>query len=208
MLDNHAEKKKPAGGNDEQQCLKNPVRPHIMQEKEPGPAKSLTDEPEVPEDEVIGLPEEWIVGMDSPRETPVEKPADPPMVPRPKILSAVKGAMKDAHLPKPDFPKPVRRPQILPDPVFPEPSVQTDTPNPALPVIVAEPPVTPHVLPASEEIPPFCKNCGKRVPPVANFCPACGTPLGSLHQVQNRPVERKTTTFEPGVSRKKGTKRK
>ncbi len=191
-----------------QHRLKNPVRPHIMQEKEPEPVKSLPDESEIPEDEIIGLPEEWIVGRDSPREILSEKPADPPMVPRPKILSAVKGAMKDAHLPKPDFPKPVRRPQILPDPVPAEQSVQTDTRNPAPPFIIEEPPVTPEVPPAIEEIPPFCKNCGKKVPPVANFCPACGISLASLQQVQNRPVERKTTPAELPVSRKKGTYRK
>ena len=26
--------------------------------------------------------------------------------------------------------------------------------------------------------PPYCKDCGKRVPPIANFCPGCGSTLG------------------------------
>jgi hypothetical protein len=207
MLDKHTEKKKPAGDEEKQHRLKNPVRPHIMQEKEPEPANSLPEESGKPEDEIIGLPEEWIVGADSPTEILSEKPADPPMVPRPKILSAVKGAMKGAHLPKPDFPKPLSRPQILPDPLPAEQPVQTDIRNPAPPFMIEEPPVIPEVPPAIEKIPPFCKNCGKKVPPVANFCPACGIPLAPLQKVQNIPVERKTTSAELPV-RKKSTYRK
>jgi hypothetical protein len=207
MLDNHTEKKKPAGDEDKQHRLKNPVRPHIVQEKEPESVKPLPDESEMPEDEIIGLPEEWIVGADGPHEILSEKPADPPMLPRPKILSAVKGAMKGAHMPKPDFPKPFRRPQILPDPVPAEQSVTTDARNPA-PFIIDEPSVTPKELPPVEGIPPYCKNCGKKVPPVANFCPACGIPLASLQPVQKRPFERKTTPAERPVSRKKGAYRK
>jgi hypothetical protein len=208
MLDKHTEKKKPAGEGDKQYRLKYPVRPHIVQEKEPEPVKPLPDESEIHDEEIIGLPEEWIVEAESPREILLEKPADPPKVLRPQILSAVKGAMKSAHLPKPDFPKPIRRPKILSDPLPAEQSAQKDTRNPAPPFIIEEPPVTPEPNYTLEEIPPFCKNCGKKVPPVANFCPACGIPLTPLQPIPNRPPERKTIPAEPPVSRKKGVYRK
>jgi hypothetical protein len=180
-----------------------------MQENEPGSGKPLPDKSEIPEDEIIGLPEEWIVGRDSPNEILLEKPEDPPMLPRPKILSAVKGVMKGAHLPKPDFPKPVKRPVILPDPAPAEQSVLADIRNPAPPFIIEEPSVIPEATCTLKEIPPFCKNCGKKVPPVANFCPACGIPLASL---QTGPAhthpERKTMPEGPPFGRKKGTLRK
>jgi hypothetical protein len=208
MLDKHKEKKKPGWDEDGQHRLNYPVRPHIVQEKEPDSVKHLPDESGMQNEEIIGLPEEWIVGAESPPEILLEKPADPPMVPPPEILSAVKGAMKSAHLPKPDFPKPARRPKILSDPVPAELSVIKDTRNPAPPFIIEDTPVTPEATYTIEENPPFCKNCGKKVPPVGNFCPACGIPLASLQPVQNRPPERETIPAEPPVSRKKGIYRK
>jgi hypothetical protein len=208
MLDKHKEKKKSAGDEDKQHRLKNPVRPHIVLEKEPEPVKPLPDESEMHDIEIIGLPEEWIVGAQSPRENLLEKPADPPTVPRPQILSAVKGAMRSAHLPKPDFQKPLTRPKILSDPEPAELSEQTDARNVAPLFIIEDTIVPPEATCTIEKIPPFCKNCGKKVPPVANFCPACGIPLASLQPVQNRSPERKTMPAEPPVSRKKGVYRK
>jgi hypothetical protein len=208
MLDKHKEKKKPAGDEDKQHRPDHPVRPHIVQEKEPESVKPLPDESEMHDEEIIGLPEEWIVGAQSPREILLEKPADPATVPRPQILSAVKGAMKSAHLPKPDFQKPLTRPKILSDPVPAEQSVQKDTRNAAPPFIIDDTPVIPEATCSIEEIPPFCKNCGKKVPPVANFCPACGNHLASLQPIQNRSPGRKTMPAEPPVSRKKGVYRK
>jgi hypothetical protein len=208
MLDKHKEKKKAAGVEDGQHRLNHPVRPHIMQEKEPDALKPLLDEEGSDKDEIIGLPEEWIVGEESPHEIQQEKPADLPVVSRPKILSAVKGAMKSAHLPKPDFPKPVRRPKILPDPAPAEQPVKTEIRNPAPPVIITETPVGAEPDDTLGEIPPFCKNCGKKVPPAANFCPACGIPLAPLQPARNRPPERKTIPAEPPVVRKKGIYRR
>jgi hypothetical protein len=208
MLDKHKENKKPAGDEDRQHRLNYPVRPQIVQEKEPDSVKHLPDEYEMHDEEIIGLPEEWIVGPESPPGILLEKPADPPTVPRPEILSAVKGAMKSAHLPKPDFPKPARRPKILSDPVPGGQSLKKDTRNPAPPFIIEDTSVTAEASFTIEEIPPFCKNCGKKVPPVANYCPACGIPLASLQPIQNRPPERKTMPAEPPVSRKKGVYRK
>ena len=175
MLDNHTEKKKPAGDEDKQHRLKNPVRPHIMQEKEPESVKPLPDESEMPEDEIIGLPEEWIVGADGPHEILSEKPADPPMLARPKILSAVKGAMKGAHMPKPDFPKPFRRPQILPDPVPAEQSVTTDARNPA-PFIVDEPAVTPKETALSRRNSPVLQKLRKKSTSCCEFLPCLRYP--------------------------------
>jgi hypothetical protein len=208
MLDKHKEEKKSAGDEERQHRLTYPVRPHIVQEKKPDSLKPLPDEPGIIKEEIIGLPEEWIVGAESPGETQQEKPADLPTVSRPKILSAVKGAMKSAHLPKPDFPKPVRRPKILSDPVPVVQSVKTDIRNPAPPVIITETPVRDETSNTLKDIPPFCKNCGKKVPPAANFCPTCGISLAPLQPVQKRLPERKTTPAEPPVSRKKGTVRK
>ncbi len=55
--------------------------------------------------------------------------------------------------------------------------------------------------------PPFCHNCGKKTPPAANFCPGCGTKLGTHRTRSNDSIpdqtrEKKVTHTEPARERK------
>jgi hypothetical protein len=59
------------------------------------------------------------------------------------------------------------------------------------------------------EIPPFCQNCGKKIPPAANFCPGCGTKLGthrsgSPDSMPESPHQKKATHHEAPIREKKG----
>jgi len=109
-------------------------------------------------------------------------------VKKPEVQSAMKVAMKSAL-------KPLAQPQVRPvkrnisEHVMRRPVVE---PEPA--EIAAEPPRRPiihekvHQPPVHEEpadMPQFCHNCGKKIPPEANFCPGCGTRLGQNRTLPN-----------------------
>ena len=195
MLDEHTKKKKPPR-------IKYTIQPHILQEEEPEPQEPFPAKSEIPDEEVIGLPEEWILETERPPESPPEKPADSPSVPFPEIHSAVKSAMKSALLPKPDFQKPARRPKILPVVSVDEeplPAVAEDSPDTGenQDSLKNEDLLQPSFLPDTPDTweepgdaedtsgiknPPYCKDCGKKLPAIANFCPMCGTCLGVSFQ--------------------------
>jgi hypothetical protein len=85
----------------------------------------------------------------------------------------MKVAMKNAMQPlKPSTLQSVKRPVVSP-PVK-EPG-QEDTEEIPRRAGMREPAVTEE----RSELPPFCQNCGKKIPPAANFCPGCGTKLGA-----------------------------
>jgi ribosomal protein L40E len=58
------------------------------------------------------------------------------------------------------------------------------------------------------ELPPFCHNCGKKMPPAANFCPGCGTKMSqpkaqSTAGESPAPHEKKASHHETVVKEKK-----
>jgi len=176
MLDEHTKKRKPARNQEK----KPPVRYHILTE--------ITQDQELKrekilqfgqDEEVPGPAQEQGMQAESQREVSQEKSADTPQVPLPEVHATIKTAIESAmQQPKSPFLKPAWRPKILP------PSPHPDEPGPPVtPDLVQSPPEqeipgTTHRDDTGVKNPPFCKNCGKRVPPAAIFCPMCGINLG------------------------------
>jgi len=132
----------------------------------PGPAKKPVVEPEP--------------GYEIP---PIKKPEAQP-IRKPEVQSAMKVAMKSAMQPlKTIPPQSVKRPVI--EPAFPpskEPGQEAEKPpaHARSPVHKKVQEIPETDIAAQEEVtelPPFCHNCGKKMPPAANFCPGCGTKM-------------------------------
>ena len=148
-------------------------------------------------------------------EIPSVKKPDAQPLRKHEVQSAMKVAMKSAMQPlKTTSSQSVKRPVI--EPAFPppkEPEQEAEKP-PAharshVHKKVQETPVTD--IAAQEEgteLPPFCHNCGKKMPPAANFCPGCGTKMSqpkaqSTAGESPSPHEKKATHHEAPVKEKK-----
>jgi hypothetical protein len=145
--------------------------------------------------------------------SPVKK-ADTAPVRKYEVQSAMKVAMKSAMQPlKPSSLQTAKRPvieQVSPPRKEPEPE-DTDV-SPWRPTVKEKAPGMP-AQDEGAEIPLFCQNCGKKIPPAANFCPGCGTKLGSHRAVSpdlmpSSPHEKKATHHEAPVREKKGALQK
>jgi hypothetical protein len=125
---------------------------------------------------------------------PAKKPEAQPLR-KHEVQSAMKVAMKSAMQPlKTTPPQSVKRPVIEPaSPPPKEPLKEAEKPVQARSPVhkkVQEIPITDIAMQEEgTELPPFCHNCGKKMPPAANFCPGCGTKM-SQPKAQ----------FTPGVS--------
>ncbi|MCK9591592.1 MAG: zinc ribbon domain-containing protein [Methanoregula sp.] len=176
MLDEHKVKRKPARNQEKKPRVKYHILTEITQDQEPEIEETL----EVRLDEETQKPaEQEGTQTESQREFSKKISADTPQVPLPEVHSAIKNAIENAMQPsRSSFLKPARRPKILPPsspPDEPEPGVTQD--------LVQSPPEqeipgTTYTEDPEVNNPPFCKNCGKRVPPAAIFCPMCGINLG------------------------------
>ena len=202
MLDERKVTRKPAKDEKIQPRVRYHILTEIPQEQEPETEETL----QVRQDEEVPEPaEKQVTGAESRRPG---KSADSQQVPRPDIQSVIKGAMKSAlQPPKSSLRKPARRPEILPassQPDEPGPQESQDLPRRHFGKEKTDTTQTRDTLVKN---PPFCKNCGKKVPHAANFCPMCGITLGvsSPPPVPGRPPGRKTIHKESPVKKKKGT---
>ncbi len=203
MLDEHTKKRKPARNQEKKPPFRYRILTEITQDQELKREKILQFGQD---DEMPGPAQEQGMQAESQHEVSWEKSADTPQVPLPEVHTTIKTAIDSAmQQPKSPFLKPARRPKILP------PSTPPDEP---------EPRVTPDLVPPEQEIsstshrddtgvknPPFCKNCGKRVPPAAIFCPMCGINLGVSSPARvpvSLPGKRPVRKGLP-VKKKKGT---
>ena len=148
------------------------------------------------------------------REIPPVRKADAQPVRKHEVQSAMKVAMKSAMQPlRQSFPQTVKRPVIEPvSPPLKEPGPEGEKTTPPKPYIKEKVQETPAPdIPAQDEgaeIPPFCHNCGKKMPHAANFCPGCGTKMSqpkvpSPAGVSQSPHEKKVTHHEAPVREKK-----
>jgi hypothetical protein len=141
---------------------------------------------------------------------PVKK-SDVQPVRKHEVQSAMKVAMKSAMQPlKTTSTQSIKPPVKEPPPR--EPEQEAEKPAHARSHVrekVQESPVTDIVAQdEGAELPPFCHNCGKKIPPAANFCPGCGT---KMSQPKAQPTageipsthEKKTTHHEVPVKEKK-----
>jgi hypothetical protein len=117
------------------------------------------------------------------REIPPVRKIDAQPVRKHEVQSAMKVAMKSAMQPlRQSSSQTARRPVIEPvSPPLKEPGPEGEKATPHRPRIQEKLQETPAPdIPAQDdgtEIPPFCHNCGKKMPQAANFCPGCGTKM-------------------------------
>jgi hypothetical protein len=144
---------------------------------------------------------------------PVKKPEAQPLR-KHEVQSAMKVAMKSAMQPlKTTTAQSVKRPVIEPaSPPPKEPGQEAEKPAHVRSHVhkkVQEIPVTDIATQEDgTELPPFCHNCGKKMPPAANFCPGCGTKMSQPKALSAAgegpsPHEKKATHHETPAKEKK-----
>jgi hypothetical protein len=205
-------KKKPGRDHEKQPPVKRHIQFHKMEEPKP----EYEEARPVRRAQVREVPEP-VKKPDTIQEpgyevSPVRK-ADAPAVRKYEVQSAMKVAMKSAMQPlRPSSLQTQKRPVIesVPPPVRErEPESEEVSPRYSA---AREKPEGTTVQNESVEIPPFCQNCGKKIPPAANFCPGCGTKLGtgkaSTDHVHESPQGKKTTHHDLPAREKKGAVQK
>jgi hypothetical protein len=203
-------KRKPGKDHEKQPPVKRHIVFHKMQEpepevEEPPPSPRRAQVREVPEPA-----KKPVTKQESDYEvSPVTKAATSP-VRKYEVQSAMKVAMKSAMQPlKPSYLQTAKRPVIeTGSPPIKEPEPQDTEVSSRRPTPQEKAQGTP-AQDDSAEIPPFCQNCGKKIPHSANFCPGCGTKLGTHKAVSpgSMPAsshEKKATHPEAPAREKKG----
>jgi len=198
-------KRKPGKDHEKQQPVKRHISFHKMQEQEP----EVEELPRSPRRaQVREVPEQLkkpVTKQESDSEfSPVRK-ADTPPVRKYEVQSAMKSAMKSAMQPlKSPSPQTAKRPVMEPvSPPFKEFEPEETEGSSRRPPIQEKAQETP-AQDDGAEIPPFCQNCGKKIPPAANFCPGCGTKLGTHRAVSpDSAHEKKAIHHEAPVREKK-----
>jgi hypothetical protein len=192
-------KRKPAKDHERQPPVKRHILSHTMKEREPEVEE--TRPPRRAQVREVPEPVKKPVAEQESYEISPKRRADTQPLRKREVQSAMKVAMKNAMQPlKPSTLQAVKRPateRILPPVEEPEPDEYEATPGRSR--------IQEKAYEADEgaELPLFCQNCGKKLPPAANFCPGCGTKLG-VHRVPESHEEKKTRHHEP-AREKKGT---
>jgi hypothetical protein len=146
------------------------------------------------------------------REIPPVRKAEAQPVRKHEVQSAMKVAMKSAMQPlRQSSSQTARRPVIESvSPPLKELGTEGEKATPHRPRIQEKLQETPAPdIPApdeSTEIPPFCHNCGKKMPQAANFCPGCGTKMSQPKAPAGEspsPNDKKVTHHEAPVREKK-----
>ena len=203
-------KRKPGKDHEKQPPVKRHIVFQKMQEQEPEVEERPRPQLRAQVREVPEPLKKPVTKQESDYEFSPVKKADTPPVRKYEVQSAMKVAMKSAMQPlKPSSLQTAKRPVIEPvSPPIKEPEPEDTEVSPRRPTIQEKA----QGMPAQDdgaEIPPFCQNCGKKIPPAANFCPGCGTKLGTHRAVSPDPVpesphEKKATHHEAPVREKKG----
>ena len=213
-----APKRKPAKEPEKQPPAKRHfpiIKSQVQEPKHEEPAKpprraSVREIPEPTKKPVVEQEPEYEI-------PPVKKPEAQPLR-KHEVQSAMKVAMKSAMQPLKTTPtQSVKRPVIEPSSPPPkEPEQGVEKPAHARSHVhkkVQEIPVTDiGAQDEGTELPPFCHNCGKKMPLAANFCPGCGTKM-SQPKTQSTagelpaPHEKKATQHEAPVKDKKAPPR-
>ena len=206
-------KRKPGKDHEKQPPVKRHILFHKMQEQEP----EVEESPPPPRRAQVREVSEPVKKQVTKQEPDIEfspvKKADTSHVRKYEVQSAMKVAMKSAMQPlKPSSLQTAKRPVIEPvSPPLNEPE-PTDTGVSTVHTTSQEKAPRKTAQDDGAEIPPFCQNCGKKIPPAANFCPGCGTKLGTHRGVSpdfipESPHQKKATHHEAPVREKKGAPR-
>jgi len=202
-------KRKPAKDHEKQPPVKRHILFHKMEEEE---ARVEETQPsrrshvkEVPQ--TVKRP---VMEQESYEDISSSRRADTQPLRKREVQSAMKVAMKNAMQPlKPSTLQSVKRPVTERGSTpsrEPERDETDETPHRST---IQEKPPAAMVVDEGAEIPSFCQNCGKKIPPAANFCPGCGAKLvayraGYSEKTHETPREKKTTSREGASREKKG----
>lgn len=125
------------------------------------------------------LVEKLVIEAETRDERTSKKPAVGQPLRKPEVDSAIKASIKDAmQPPKLSSEKLVKRPIIEPTTSLHDESRTLDSQQIIQHTQRLEKKDEISVDDKFVEIPPYCQNCGKKVPPAAKFCPRCGLKLG------------------------------
>jgi hypothetical protein len=139
-----------------------------------------------------------------------KKPAVAQLVRKPEVEPAIKVAIKGAMKPlELSSKKLVKRPVIEPTIPQHDESIAIDTPQILEDPKRLEKKDEMQVHDTLVETPPYCQNCGKKVPHASRFCPFCGSKLGihpvsSPASVPERPSKKNKIGNDVPVQKKKG----
>ncbi|MDD1700759.1 MAG: zinc ribbon domain-containing protein [Methanoregula sp.] len=207
-------KRKPGKDHEKQPPVKRHILLHKVQEQEyeveePSRPPRRAQVREVPDK--LKKPDEV---LESEMGTPPMRKADIQPVRKHEVQSAMKVAMKNAMHPLKSssfqtVKRPVTEPASIPEKA---PETEESTQIPGHPVIKGKVQRAP-AHDEGAEMPSFCQNCGKKLPPAANFCPGCGTKLGTYRTISDDRIpeyshEKKGTHHDEPVREKKGTAHK
>jgi hypothetical protein len=200
-------KRKPGKDHEKQPPVKRHILLHKMQEQE----YEVEEPPRPPRRAQV---REVTEDLGSERGAPPMRKADIQPVRKHEVQSAMKVAMKNAMQPLKSssfqtVKRPVTEPASIPEK---QPESEELTQIPGHPVSKGKVQRAPAHDEAAE-MPSFCQNCGKKLPPAANFCPGCGTKLGTYKTISDdripeRSHEKKGTHHDEPVREKKGTAHK
>jgi len=206
-------KRKPGKDHEKQPPVKRHIVFHKMQDQEPEVEQASRPPRRAQIREVTEQEKKPITKQESDYEFTTVKKAEPPPVRKYEVQSAMKVAMKSAMQPlKSSSLQTAKRPVME----SVSPSIKESGPEdlevtPSYPAIQEKAQETP-AKDDFAEIPPFCQNCGKKIPPAANFCPGCGTKLGTHRTVSHDSMpesshQKKATHHEAPVRERKGAPR-
>jgi hypothetical protein len=205
-------KRKPAKDHEKQPPVKRHILFHKMEEEETRveetqpPRRSHVREVPQPVKRPL-MEQESYEDISSPRR------ADTQPLRKREVQSAMKVAMKNAMQPlKPSTLQSVKRPVTERGSTPSREPERDDTDVTSRRAPVQEKPPVAMAVDEGAEMPSFCQNCGKKIPPAANFCPGCGTKLiahraGFSEKTHETPREKKMPTHEGSAREKKGAVR-
>lgn len=206
-------KKKPGKDHEKQPPVKRHILFHKAQELEPEVEESARPPRRAQIREVPEPVKKPVTKPESEYEFSPVKKADTSPVRKYEVQSAMKVAMKSAMQPlKSSSLQTAKRPVMEPvQPPLNEPEPTDTSVSSVRPAFQEKAPGKP-AQDDGAEIPPFCQNCGKKIPPSANFCPGCGIKLGthraaSPDLVPESPHKKKAAHHETPVREKKGVPR-
>ncbi len=202
-------KRKPGKDHEKQPPVKRHILVHKVEEEEP---EAAVAPPQSRRPQIREVPEpvkkhEGVQESDKKTSSPVRM-GDIQPVRKHEVQSAMKVAMKNAMQPLKSSSFQTKRRSVtepeasLPKQAEPE-HLKTSGGRSGIPE-------QDHKMASQDDetgTPPFCHNCGKKTPPAANFCPGCGTKLGthrtrSNDQIPEHTREKKVNNAEPARERK------
>jgi hypothetical protein len=113
------------------------------------------------------LGKKWVIEEESRSDFLPKKSDDAKPILKPEIKTYMKDAMKSAL--------PLKRPLIKPAATDSDAHRPKDIPD--LPTPPKQEKIYETAGRIKVETPPYCQNCGKKIPPAAHFCPKCGKKL-------------------------------